>query len=241
MTRTLTITALERASAQDGTLWLVRDGDWPKACPLADPESCNGEHCDCRLGPPAEFVLACAPCGTCHSTRRSSEWDVYDMRHNVPCPDCCIELVGSCPTCAGDTNDEFHPCAKSQRDGQHCNCSIEQDHCHWCGLEWLGDGEIDCPPCKNTKTVTLGYAYAVGQPLPIVAFGDWLRDETVTANGVVVADGNAYVRTGQYVGLTRRSWRGSGFPVPNITDRLAHYGPPESLVGMWALQLAVTA
>lgn len=200
MTRTLTITALERASAQDGTLWLVRDGDWPKACPLADPESCNGEHCDCRLGPPAEFVLACAPCETCHSTRRSSEWDVYDMRHNAPCPDCRIKLVGVCPTCAGDTNDEFHPCAKSQRDGQHCNCSMEQDHCHWCGLEWLGDGEIDCPPCKNTKTVTLGYAYAVGQPA------------LITAENV----GHHYYR-------------------------LAHYGPPESLVGMWALQLAVTA
>jgi hypothetical protein len=223
VTRALTITAAEWASAKDGTLWLVGQG---------------GEHWAMRpdapvlLGhlPPAEFVQACAPCETCEGHR--SLWHIGTVKNGRPsewrpCPDCCIELVGSCPTCDGDTNDEFHPCAKSQRDGQHCNCSMEQDHCHWCGLEWLGDGEIDCPPCKNTKTVTLGYAYAVGQPLPIVAFGDWLRDETVTANGVVVADGNAYVR-------------GSGFPVPNITDRLAHYGPPESLVGMWALQLQLT-
>ena len=235
MTRTLTITALERASAQDGTLWLVRDGDWPKACPLADPESCNGEHCDCRLGPPAEFVQACAPCETCHSTRRSSEWDVYDMRHNAPCPDCCIELVGSCPTCAGDTNDEFHPCAKSQRDGQHCNCSMEQDHCHWCGLEWLGDGEIDCPPCKNTKTVTLGYAYAVGQPLPIIL--GWQRPDGDSSGDVL-----SFWKWHYGPDLVmQRAWNATAIQTQNAdrTAALAHYGPPEALIGKWALQLAV--
>jgi hypothetical protein len=32
--------------------WLVVEGEWPKRCPLADPEDCNGEHCDCPLSPP---------------------------------------------------------------------------------------------------------------------------------------------------------------------------------------------
>ncbi len=67
------------------------------------------------------------------------------------------------------------------------------------------------------------YAYAVGEPLPIVAFGDWLRDETISPRCVVVADGNIYIR-------------GAGFPVPNITDRLAHYDLA-TLPGQWAIEV----
>ena len=151
MNRRLTITAAAWASQDaQGRLWLVgeRDDEWTWL-------------------PPAEFVQACAPCETCHDTTGSNvqhgEFTRWDLG---TCPSCRIELVGVCPTCSGDTSAEDHPCAKSQRDGQHCNCSWENDICHWCGLEWLGDGEVSCPTCPGgIGTVTLGHAYAVGEPL----------------------------------------------------------------------------
>lgn len=100
MNRLLLLTPDEWESRNAGRLRLVRAGDWPKACPLADPTDCNGEHCDCPLSPPAEFVQACAPCETCRGTRV-----VLVERDNggipAPCPDCRIELVGPCPKCEG--------------------------------------------------------------------------------------------------------------------------------------------
>ena len=57
-----------------------------------------------------------------------------------------------------------------------------------------------CPWPQCNGTVTLGHAYAVGQPL------------LLTAENI----GHHYFR-------------------------LAHYGPPESLVGRWALRLAVVS
>jgi hypothetical protein len=70
-------------------------------------------------------------------------------------------------------------------------------------------------------------AYAVGQPLPIIL--GW--PGVIAAPCLVVdPDGtDVYEHDGT-------SWCG-----PNLQGRLAHYGPPESLVGQWALQLAVTA
>lgn len=169
MTRQLTITAAEWASVQpDGTLWLVREAGWPKACPLPDPTDCNGEHCDCPLGPPVEFVQACAPCWMCGSRHEFPA--IVGMRGPMPCPDCRIELVGPC------------------RNPQCCNAarSLPLD-CGWCRSTMHANG-----------TVTLGHAYAIGQPL------------LLTAENI----GHHYFR-------------------------LAHYGPPETLVDRWAIQLRV--
>lgn len=117
-------------------------------------------------------------------------------RAGHPCPDCRIELVGPCPRCKGAGFLATDNGSFIQR--SLCSC---------------GGGRC---------TATLGYAYAIGQPLPIVGErndGQRPRIE-VTDHGLVLLfsqDHNS-----------------------NLTHRLAHYGPPETLVGRWALQLAVT-
>ena len=189
MTRQLTITAAEWASVQpDGTLWIVREAGWPKACPLADPTACNGEHCDCPLGPPVEFVQACAPCARCKDTRV-----IHAETFPTPCPYCRVELVGPCPTCKGMGAAKFR------------NCTI----------------------CDARGTVTLGYAYAIGQPLPI-QHGDTPFNPD-PAEAIHVARVNGRWKVGYRKGTT----------IYTITDRLAHYGLPETLVGRWAIQLRV--
>lgn len=70
MSRTLTITAADPPIVPGEIVTLVWEGEWPKACSLADPTDCNGEHCDCPLGPPVEFALVCAPCARCDGKRR---------------------------------------------------------------------------------------------------------------------------------------------------------------------------
>lgn len=209
MTRPLPITAAEWASVQDGTLWLVREGGWPKACPLADPTDCNGEHCDCPLSPPVEFVQAAAPCVSCEGSRCDldmchncgNEYEEPCARHQDHgsaicdqgcCPDCRIELVGECPRCEGTGN------------------------------ELLGLYRR-CTGCGGTGTVTLGHAYAVGQPLPIYDPDDNRGLDApclmASTQGVVV-----FAATRSLVGTI-------------ITDRLAHAGPPETLVGKWAMRI----
>jgi len=68
-----------------------------------------------------------------------------------------------CPWCLGPENNaiEESQCPVSQRDdGQHCNHAMTHDVCHWCNVEWLGDGEWFCPACEG-----------VGHCPPIPAIG----------------------------------------------------------------------
>ena len=238
MTRpTIPLTAAEWASVQpDGTLWLAWEGPgddpihpegiWScEGCGRTYPEYINGcvnDHGSprgVRLAvpegplPPAVFVQACAPCETCHnrcSVRRYSPPDgggygVADCTED-PCPDCRIELVldGPCPTCNGAGYEE-NPA------GGHL-------------IEYLA-----CHDCLGEQTITLGSAYAIGQPLPIASFAAWFRGQTRKAEpvGVYLKSGHLYVRDG----------KGSA---TNITAAFAHYGPPETLFGRWAIQLRVT-
>ncbi len=112
--------------------------------------------------------------------------------------------------------------------------TVMEIRCPNCRIELVGP----CPNCPavgkcavcgdkgiyTNGTVILGHAYAVGQPLPIrrqhpfAPFGG--------AGGYVVA----------WSGCVQFWTHGEVF---GLTGRLAHYGPPESLVGRWALQLAV--
>jgi len=76
-----------------------------------------------------------------------------------------------------------------------------------------------CSDCHGMMTVTLGYAYATGEPLPIVGErndGQRPRIEVTDQRLVLLfsQDHN-----------------------PNFTLRLAHYGPPESLPGQWAIEV----
>lgn len=90
----------------------------------------------------------------------------------------------------------------------------------WCGL----DGK---PRCDTYGLVTLGCGHAVGEPMPI--YGDDGDDgatgEHLYASAIL---GAVYLHAGLHLhtGL-------------DITDRLAHAGPPESLVGKLALKLEV--
>lgn len=207
MTTTINLTPAEapawRVVPAGGTFRLVRDGEqWP--CP---PTTCdlNGNH------PPAEFVQACAPCETCANPIAHMLMVGIIGRHDT-CPARRIELVGPCPTCLGKTG--WHG-RDVPRTGAH-----------------NADRWFPCGRCRAdhysapTGAVTLGHAYAVGQPLPIRPWashvdtpeGEWLAcSETTVAKQVCH---NGILAT-----------------FPAITDRLAHYGPPESLVGKWAVEL----
>ena len=45
-----------------------------------------------------------------------------------------------CFTC-GEGGFPLNECPKSERQcGHHCNCSWVHDCCHWCGVEFHGDG-----------------------------------------------------------------------------------------------------
>ena len=149
MTRQLTITAAEWASVQDGTLWLVREGDdcacssdggtWAGGGGFA--LSCPICH-DADSVPPAEFMQTAAPCvpsapwherahaGCNYLPGHFSGGALYCNKCGwaAPCPDCRIELVGPSDAC-------LNP------DPMHC-------------------------------AVTLGHAYPVGSPLPIYDLSD---------------------------------------------------------------------
>ena len=58
-------------------------------------------------------------------------------------PDLEIEF-GDCSSCPekmpeGECSKSLRPC------GHHCNHSCDQDHCHWCGVEFGEDGEETWP------------------------------------------------------------------------------------------------
>jgi hypothetical protein len=140
MTATLEVPVADFERLAHG--WLIVDG-------LRHPNHNRDSGVELNVVPPDLVALVSAPClsNDCENGRL---WDDPEMSH----PGCLgtgsllLTVTTECSTCGGDTNDDLHPCAKSQRDGQHCNCSMTQDVCHWCGLEWLGDGEVRCPDCS---------------------------------------------------------------------------------------------
>lgn len=252
MTRTLQLTPAEVAAWADvpegGTFWLVRDGVEDDLDQFIREENLPVERG--LLHPPAEFVQACAPCETCGNARRRTVRDLSGVEtFGVPCPDCRIELVGPCPTCNGGgmiahcgrtDNGSDGPCVLAPH-ADNFPCYGEGDVASdWSPVSWCSCGRCSCGslqawteqgPCQycheqpTPGTVILGHAYAVGQPLPITGDGIWphLGDHIIMDN-----DGEMFPLI-------------DGVFDDQITDRLAHYGPPESLVGKWALQVQVLA
>lgn len=169
------------------------------------------------------------------------------------CTDCRIELLGPCPMCGGNgmiahcgrtDNGSDGPCVL----GPHADnfpCYGEGDVASdWSPVSWCSCGVCSCGshqawteegPCgycherPRRGITTLGHAYAVGEPLPIVAFTP------------------AHEHDFHHICIDERpdSWalRYPGSVEPqhgdDISAALAHYGRPKSLVGKWALQLAV--
>lgn len=195
MTRTLTITAAEWASVQDGTLWLVREGRefYDMATRLYHPSL-----------PPVEFTLACAPCETCDGDCRLVNLGRFGPPY-APCPDCRIELVRPCLSGCDGWGVIF--CGDDDDIGDAC------------------DGE-----CEGNGTVTLGHAYAVGQPLPIPPMPDHMADES------------SYTCDWGHCSEHTVTWRWA-FDLHEwlsvCEDHAAQVGPPATLVGKWAQQLAV--
>lgn len=114
----------------------------------------------------------------------------------------------------------------------HFGCVAAGHPCPDCRIELVGpclnlahcmNGEDDCWCTPETAhTVTLGHAYAIGQPLLIaraVPNGEYIR---------LTPDNRL-----QHVRRVGVMWE----LVADITAALAHYGPPETLVARWALQL----
>lgn len=113
------------------------------------------------------------------------------------------------------------------------DCRIELvaicDTCDGQGGCMYGGSWGNCEPCNASGIIHLGWGYAVGQPTPILPFSPDHDD-------------------GPHICVDERpdSWllRYPGSVEPrhgdDITAALAHYGPPESLVGKWALQVQVT-
>lgn len=207
--RTLTITAAEWASITDGTLWLVRDGFM-----TWEPPAASQHH------PPVEFAEACAPCDRCEEG-------------------CDITM---CLDCGEDYTE---PCAHHLAAGHHVSTDPYGDmvDCHACCRSCRIELVVPCPQVKGCPagmaplscgqchqivqvggTVTLGHAYAVGPPLPIY---------TPASHPIGTVDHLCFDRTLVVVVNVHEGVE------TDITDRLAHYGPPELLVGKWALQLAV--
>jgi hypothetical protein len=140
------------------------------------------------------------------------------MHADETCTDCRIELVGPCPECEGDGN--FDGWDYATPDEQRTPENIET---------------IDCDRCDATGTVTLGHAYAVGQPLPISDYQE-CRSAGARHDHLCV-----YLNAGpEHASVTRIHASLGVSDNEDITAALAHYGPPETLVGRWALQLRVT-
>lgn len=204
--RTLSITAAEWANMMtersgQRTLWLVRDAD-----------ICTDRR---------HYILRPSP----HNPLGTRRNDVHDdIRCANPCgnaPDGSrrlqippVEFVQACAPCetCGGTRIEPYPGGK-------------QHPCPFCRIELVGPMLVESTveTADMWRTVILGHAYAVGEPLPIRSMAE--RDQW--ENGIFATANNVYHVNGE-------QWT-------DLTDRLAHYGPPESLVGKWALQLEVVA
>lgn len=261
--RTLPITAAEvpviLAAIQSGEhVWLVQEGQkcaWHNGHPERSPEPPPPLlRCACDpTKPPVEFTLACAPCETCGNSRWVDDFDVEPAHGGDspmrPCTDCRIELLGPCPMCGGNgmiahcgrtDNGSDGPCVL----GPHADnfpCYGEGDVASdWSPVSWCSCGVCSCGshqawteegPCgycherPRRGITTLGHAYAVGEPLPI--YGSVREADGAWPCIVVFLDAPKAVML--YDKTTGE----------RITDRLSHCGPPESLVGKWALQLAV--
>ena len=168
------------------------------------------------------------PGGTLWLVREGESCPLPDPGHcgSIPCHDePPVEFVQACAPCENPTHRIGHksglPECRNPMElgpGMHVN-TVSYVPCASCRIELVGPCEID--GCRWSPHRTLGYAYAIGQPLPIV------NDTLGTGDCMIVdPDGDMWVLI-------------DGVYDEPITAALAHYGPPESLVGRWAIQLRV--
>lgn len=202
--RTITPTPTEAekftALAVGESMWIVRAGTFR---PSTRPGGMEGIY-----DPPVEFVQACAPCETCEGSRLDDAWC------GTVCRDMgCTER--ECPPRCSECKLAVHPpCRRCGGGGQDTTRIIP----------------TQCFVCSGTgRGYPLGYAYAVGEPLPMVGYLPTPphRDCVEVGN-----DGMIVWRRepGAYGG---QAWRATHHPA----DALARYGPPETLPGQWAIEV----
>lgn len=172
---------------EGGTFWLVREASYDLRCP-----TCGGSAS-------LPFEMTCA-----------------DHRPVRTPPAEFVQACAPCEVCTGTRH--LHPAVSGDLHPMPCQvCRIELVRpCPNCRGTGRTEGGL-CASCDGRSTVTLGYAYAVGQPLPIVRLS--LDHGNIGCIAVDPASGTV--------------WAGGKI----ITAALAHYGPPESLVGKWAVEL----
>ena len=222
--RTLQLTPTEAAAwakvPEGGTFWLARPATCSNTSQPCPWRTCSSSEGTCSPIPPAEFVQACAPCETCGDTR---EYDGGEPRESIPCPDCRIELVGPCPECNGggmvahcgrSDNGSDGPCVLAPH-ADNFPCYGEGDVASdWLPVSWCDCGICSCGshqawtdqgPCgfcherPRPGTLSLGFAYAVGDPLHFVA------DPRVMLPGIDLAHyGDPSAQVGKYAVELRR-------------------------------------
>ena len=158
---------------------------------------------------PADLLAAAAPC--------SRRYEVF-----MGCTSCRITLVGECPECRGTG----HIPADLQRG--------EFWHCEACG----GMNTSTRRKC-GYGTATLGYAYAVGEVLPICgpgSVGD--RPDSYIEIKMIHPrmDGRHQWDIHKF---TRNDGGGWSQRAGSLVAALAHYGDLAALVSQWALQIRV--
>ncbi len=164
MARTLLVTPVEMAAG-----WIVRPGmpcPSPHSCPPLTRQMCRygGVH------PPADLVAAAMPCETCGGRRKVTVSETYhgDGWIDRPCYDCRITLLGECPECRGRGG--WRQVWDDERGIRH----EEWWNCRACGGVSNKDDWR-----RGSGTVTLGYAYPVGDPAALVGqFALWIAVTT---------------------------------------------------------------
>ena len=218
---TVELSAVEVANLPtEGTFWIVREGE-------RDVKAEAMNHAlavelfarpDLRWpesSPPAVFTQACAPCETCGSQCADGAFE----RKQFGCPDCRIELVGPCPTCearaaalhnAYEVAAERHGWVTQERSRRPWSDVPEANRLTMIDSLRVTLGCDSPTPCEY-GTVHVGWAYAVGRPC--------LIDMVLTMRRVAIGDID------------------DATEVVIALDGLVYAGPPESLVGRYALEL----
>lgn len=197
---TVELSAVEVANLPtEGTFWLVREGERD-----AKAEAMNHALAvelftrpDLRWpesSPPAEFTQACAPCECDGSRIDPLHRAVPDRQH----------LRRACTDCRIEL---VGPCF---------DCADDPDY--------SGEFALICTNCLGDFSVHVGWADAVGQPLPIYHESNEDYDELDPCLLVTVSGRIFY-------------WNPPAGDSSDVSAALAHYGPPESLVGRYALEL----
>ena len=153
-----------------------------------------------------------------------------------------VEFVQACAPCE-TCKDERGQVTRWTQEWRPCpDCRIELvSPCLLCGGSGrtlggpLGEDVGDCRCAMTEGLIVFGHAYAVGSPLPIIR--GWARPDGDSSGDVLS------VWKGHYGPdlVMQRAWNATAIQTQyaDRTAALAHYGPSESLVGKWAIELRV--